>query len=62
MSTSAWPPPGDNFWRVGPGKKTCRHCGEDRLTTLVEDARGKQIYCGVCSHSWWVEKQGCSGD
>lgn len=40
----------------------CRKCGEDRLTSKVEDPRGVQMVCGVCAHDWWVRRNGTTGE
>ena len=32
----------------------CPRCGEDRLTTLDADARGRQGVYDACAHSWWL--------
>ena len=39
---------------TGPCPDPCPRCGEDRLTNLVTDARGRQGVCDVCAYS-------CSG-
>jgi hypothetical protein len=49
-----FPPPEDDWWITGPGKRTCRKCGEDRMTHEVTDFRGVQVFCPVCAASWWV--------
>jgi hypothetical protein len=49
----AYPGPNDDWWIVGPGKGMCKSCGEERLVTKVQDFRGIQMFCQVCSRSWW---------
>lgn len=49
-----FPPPEDDWWICEQGQKTCKKCGEDRLTHTVTDFRGQQVFCSVCSHSWWA--------
>ena len=49
-----FPPPEDDRWIYGPGKGTCKKCGEERLVTEVIDFRGKQMFCQVCAHWWWA--------
>jgi hypothetical protein len=48
-----YPHPHDDWWTIGPGKGLCRKCGEERLVTKVQDFRGIQMFCQVCSHHWW---------
>jgi hypothetical protein len=33
----------------------CPKCKEFRLVEVVEDKRGPQGVCAVCSHSWWIK-------
>lgn len=44
-------------FRVGPGE-TCPKCGEDRLVSKVEDARGTREYCSVCATEFNVVLRG----
>jgi hypothetical protein len=51
---ATYPPPEDDWWRVGPGKGMCKKCGEERMVHQVVDFRGIQHFCQVCAHAWWV--------
>ena len=51
--TKSVPPP-HTAHTIGPCPKPCPKCGEDRLVTIVTDARGRQGVCDVCSHDWWL--------
>lgn len=62
MNPQHYPAHSDDWWRVGPGKGMCRKCGEERIVSRVEDARGVQMVCDVCTNSWWVVKHGCTGE
>lgn len=44
----------DDWYAVGPGRSTCKKCGEERLVHEVADARGIQNFCQVCTNSWWL--------
>lgn len=33
---------------------TCPKCQETRLVHRIDDARGQQAFCQVCSHAWWI--------
>lgn len=44
----------DEWYAVGPGRSTCKRCGEERLVHEVADGRGVQNFCQVCSHTWWL--------
>lgn len=39
----------------------CPRCLEFRLVEAVEDARGVQGFCSVCSYAWWIVSQKESG-
>jgi uncharacterized protein (DUF983 family) len=47
-------------WKVGPGG-ICPRCGEDRITTRVEDKRGVRSYCDVCAYEWRDQPKGKDG-
>ncbi len=49
-----FPPEGDDWWMSEMGKRTCKKCGEDKMTHSVTDFRGEQVYCPVCANSWWA--------
>lgn len=49
-----YPPVEHDWWKSEMGQRTCRKCGEDRLTHSVTDFRGEQVFCQVCSHAWWA--------
>ena len=44
----------DDWYALGPGRGTCKRCGEDRLIDEIADARGIVHFCRVCSHDWKV--------
>lgn len=50
----SYPPPNDDWWKSEKGIRMCRRCGEDRMTHIITDGWGQQMYCDVCSHSWIV--------
>lgn len=52
--TGRYPQPDSDWWRSEMGKRMCKRCGEDRLTHLVTDGWGQQMFCDVCSHSWVI--------
>ena len=44
-----------HWYHLGPAGM-CPRCGEERLTTRVDDARGTRMYCAVCSHEWGTKR------
>ena len=44
----------DEWFSTGPGRGTCKMCGEDRLVHEVADGRGVFNFCSVCSHQWKI--------